>query len=186
MANKYKQDSSSNSSSKKTNNILSNYNIKARRVKVINFDGSLLGEMSTSEALVKAQDLDMDLYQLSGGDIPTCKLGDLSKFLYERRKKEKERQRQIRENSYETKQIIIHLTIDKNDLSRKLLDIQKFVELGHNVKLSLQLRGREISMKENAFKFMNDCIEKISKFVEVDTPAKLNGKFIDVIFKKIK
>lgn len=185
MGNKYKQPTFDNQKSK-TQQILSNYHIKARFVKVIDESGKFLGEFPLRTALEKAQNLDLDLIQLGGGDVPTCKMGDLNKFLYEKKKKEKERNKQIRENTFETKQVIIHITIDKNDLARKISEVSKFVEAGHNVKFSLQLRGREMALKDDAFALIKECAEKLANVAEVDVPAKLNGRSIDVTFRKIR
>lgn len=185
MSNKYRQNTETQDRSKQPD-VLSNYYIRAKRVKVIDSNGKFLGEFPTRVALDKAQNLDLDLIQVGGGEVPTCKFGDLNKFLFERKKKEKERNRQIRENTFETKQIIIHITIDKNDLARKLSEVEKFIQLGHNVKFSLQMRGREVAMKNDAFSLMRDCIAKLARIAEVDVPAKLNGKSIDVTFRKIR
>ena len=183
MGNKYKQFSNEKSAE---NSVLSNYGIRARRVKVIDSNGKFIGELPLKVALDKAQNLDLDLIQVGGGDVPTCKMGDLNKFMYDRKKKEKERNRLIRENTFETKQVIIHITIDKNDLVRKISEVSKFIEAGHNVKFSLQMRGREIAMKDDAFRMVRECAEKLSGVAEVDVPAKLNGRSIDVTFRKIR
>ena len=183
MGNKYNQFSNNKAAE---SGVLSNYSIRARRVKVIDANGKFVGELPLKVALDKAQMLDLDLIQVGGGDVPTCKMGDLNKFIYERKKKEKERNRQIRENTFETKQIIIHITIDKNDLARKISEVSKFIEAGHNVKFSLQMRGREIAMKDDAFRMVRECAEKLANIAEVDVPAKLNGRSIDVVFRKIR
>ena len=168
------------------NSILSNYKIRAKRVKVINEDSTFRGEMPTRDAIALAQDLDTDLVQICGGEVPTCKLIELSKYAFEQKKREKERQRQIRENTAETKQIIIHMTIDKNDLIRKLSEVEKFLNAGNLVKFSLQLRGREAIMEKDAFRMMRDCISKLEDVAVADSSPKLNGKSIDVLFRKRK
>ena len=165
--------------------VYSNYKIRAKFVRVIDENGALRGEMSISEAINLAQSLDIDLVQLNGDSVPTCKLCDLQKFLYERKKKQKERNKIARENAIETKQISIHITIDKNDLSRKLNEIKKFITEGNNVKFSLQLRGREQAIKNDAFSLMRECVSRMSSFAEPDSDLKLNGKNIEVLLKPI-
>lgn len=185
MSNKYRQNTETQDRSKQPD-VFSNYYIRAKRVKVIDSNGKFLGEFPTRVAIDKAQNLDLDLIQVGGGEVPTCKMGDLNKFLFERKKKEKERNRQIRENTFETKQVIIHITIDKNDLARKISEVSKFIEIGHNVKFSLQMRGRELALKDDAFALIKECAEKLAGVAEVDVPAKLNGRSIDVTFRKIR
>lgn len=189
MSNKYSNQTGFQKNSffnNKQPEVLSNYYIRAKRVKVIDESGTYLGEFPTRIAIDKAQMLDVDLIQVGSGEVPTCKFGDLNKFLYERKKKEKARQKQIRENTFETKQVIIHITIDKGDLDRKISEISKFIEAGHNVKFSLQMRGRELNMKNNAFQIVKNCVDRLSGVAEVDMPAKLNGNSIDVMFRQCK
>lgn len=184
MANKYEKNPLP--AKKQEEETLSNYKIKAKRVKVINEDSTFRGEMSTRDAIELAQDLDTDLVQICGGEVPTCKLIELSKFLFERKKKEKERLRQIRENTAEVKQVIIHIGIDSNDMARKLADVEKFLNAGDNVKFSLQLRGREMAYQKDAFRLVRECVEKLSDVATADAAPKLNGKSIDVLFRKKK
>ena len=184
MANKYAKNTTA--SQKDEVNVLSNYKIRARKVKVINEDSTFRGEMWTRDAIALAQDLDTDLVQICGGEIPTCKLIELSKYVFEQKKREKERQRQIRENTADTKQVIIHLNIDVNDLNRKLGEVKKFLNAGDLVKFSMQLKGREMAMEKEAFRIVRECIEKLSDVASVDSAPKLNGKSIDVLFRKKK
>ena len=48
------------------------------------------------------------------------------------------------------------------------------------------MRGRELAMKDDAFRLINECIGRLSGVAEVDVPAKLNGRSIDVVFRKSK
>ena len=63
MGNKYKQ--SASAFQKKAPDVLSNYYIRAKRVKVIDESGKFVGEMPFKVALEKAQNLDLDLIQVS-------------------------------------------------------------------------------------------------------------------------
>ena len=63
MGNKYKQ-STFQQNERKAPEVLSNYYIRAKRIKVIDESGKFLGEFPTRVALEKAQNLDLDLIQL--------------------------------------------------------------------------------------------------------------------------
>ena len=164
--------------------VLANYKIKAKFVRVIDAEGKFIGEMPTHKAIELSQKYDIDLVQMNGAEVPTCKLCDYQKFLYERKKKQKEKNKISRENSVETKQIGIHITIDKNDLERKLNEVRKFISQGNNVKFVLQLRGRENAMKRDAINIVSSCVERLSDVAECDSPMKTNGNTIEVLFKK--
>ena len=173
MGKRYVVDKSNKKETKPEAKVLSNYKIKAKTIKLISEDGKFLGIVSLSEGLAYSQRFDIDLVQLDNAEVPTCKCMELSKYVYEHKKKEKER-----------KQVIIHILTDTGDLNRKLNEVKKFLEDGDQVKFSIQLRGREVGMQNDAFSLMRSCIQKLDDVAVADNEPKLNGKSIDVLFRR--
>jgi translation initiation factor IF-3 len=65
--------------------------ISAREVRVIAADGEQLGVMAIRDALQKAQELELDLVEVSAqAKPPVCKILDYGKFKYKEQKKEAE------------------------------------------------------------------------------------------------
>lgn len=159
--------------------------IRAKYVKVLDESGKMLGEMPTSRAIELASSKNLDLILINPGSN-LCKIYEHGKYVYELKRKEKERARQIRENTVEVKNIIIHVTIDQNDLAQKIKKIYEFIDEGDNVKFSLQLRGREMGNKQMAFDLFNSCLEQLKDKCEYEGKPKLNGKSIDVLLKPRK
>ena len=184
MGKRYVVDKSNKKETKPEAKVLSNYKIKAKTIKLISEDGKFLGIVSLSEGLAYSQRFDIDLVQLDNAEVPTCKCMELSKYVYEQKKKEKERNKLIRENTADVKQVIIHILTDTGDLNRKLNEVKKFLEDGDQVKFSIQLRGRELGMQNDAFSLMRSCIQKLDDVAIADNEPKLNGKSIDVLFRR--
>ena len=68
-----------------------NDDIKAREVRCLGSDGESFGIISTSEAIIKADDLGMDLVLISpDANPPVAKVMDYGKHKYEIEKKKKE------------------------------------------------------------------------------------------------
>lgn len=158
---------------------LVNEQIRANEVEVIGTNGERLGKMSTSAALDKAYDEDMDLVLVApNANPPVCKILDYSKFKFEMAKKEKEARKN--QKVVELKEIRLSATIDQHDLETKAKNANKFLKAGDKVKVSLKFKGREV-------RFVEKGKETILKFVEmleegrIDKEPKLEGKFLNVI-----
>ena len=68
-----------------------NEQIRAPQVRLIGADGTMLGIMSSSEALYKAKEQELDLVEISpNAQPPVCKILSYSKYLYELGKKSKD------------------------------------------------------------------------------------------------
>jgi translation initiation factor IF-3 len=105
-------------------------------------DGTQLGIMPTHEALAKAQDLGLDLVEISPtAQPPVCKIIDFGKFKYETAKKAAESKR----NSFqaEVKQIRFRPKTDEHDLAFKIKNSREFIEEGHKVQFEVRFKGRE-------------------------------------------
>jgi translation initiation factor IF-3 len=105
-------------------------------------DGTQLGIIPTHEALAKAQDLGLDLVEISPtAQPPVCKIVDFGKFKYEAAKKAAESKR----NSFqpEVKQIRFRPKTDEHDLAFKIKNSREFIEEGHKVQFEVRFKGRE-------------------------------------------
>lgn len=92
-----------------------------------------------------------------GINPPVCRIMDFSKYKYEQGKKE--RQARKKQKTVETKEIKLKPNIEEHDYQFKLRHIQRFLEKGHRVKVTLTFRGREIIHSELGRK----VLERLSK-----------------------
>ena len=129
-----------NKNKNKNKRVLINEKILSNEVSVIK-DKENLGVMSTHVALDMAYDQGLDLVQVLDGPIPTCRLIDYKKHLYEISKKNAK----IKRNAKSTvlKEIQIRPKIGDHDFETKLQRARKFIAAGNKVKVVLRLRGRE-------------------------------------------
>ena len=67
-----------------------NSQIKAEQLRVIGAEGENIGVISREEALRQAQEVDLDLIEISPkANPPVAKIMDYGKFLYDQKKKQK-------------------------------------------------------------------------------------------------
>lgn len=118
--------------------------------------------LSTKEALFKAQDLGLDLVEVSPkADPPVCKLVDFGKMKYEQEKKE--RKEKANHKKVEMKGIRLSVHIGEHDLDTRVKQATKFLEKGNKVKAELLLRGRQKAHPELAEEMIEKYFTKLQE-----------------------
>lgn len=106
-----------------------------------------VGIYSTNIVLRWADRFGEDLIEISpNADPPVCKIGSYSKFLYEKKKKQKE----IQSKAVKTviKEIRFGPNTDDHDFEFKIRHAKKFLKEGAKVKAYVHFRGRTIVFKD--------------------------------------
>ncbi|MCC6753850.1 MAG: translation initiation factor IF-3 [Saprospiraceae bacterium] len=143
------------------------------------------GVYPTLQALKWAEDLGIDLVEITDkADIPVCKIIDFNKFLYLKRKKEKE----IKAKTAKTvlKEIRFGPSTDDHDFDFKLKHAIKFLEEGAKVKAYVHFRGRAIVFKERGELLLLKFIKELENHGSTEELPKLEGKRMHVIISPKK
>ena len=118
-----------------------NHQIRAKELRVITDTGEILGVLSLSEALAKAESLGLDLIEISpNAEPPVAKIMDYGKYQYQQSKKQKEAK--ARAHVTETKTLQVKIGTSEHDLELKAKNASKWLKEGHRVKIDLFLAGR--------------------------------------------
>ena len=133
------------------------------------------GVYSIQEAIKIADDLELDLVEISPNAVPpVCKIVDYQKFLYQQKKREKEQK--AKATKVVVKEIRFGPQTDEHDYNFKLKHAIGFINEGCKVKAYVFFKGRSILFKEQGevllLRFAND-LEELAK---VDQMPKLEGK----------
>lgn len=163
----------------------SNYQIKAPQVLVIDENGQKLGVLNTAEAIRMAQEKELTLVEIMpnppAGGPPITKIMDFGKWLYE---KEKGERKKVKGAKTEVKTIKIGLTTGEHDLEIKSKKIDEFLKKGDKVQIELQLRGRQIVMKDLGREKIKKFFEFIKEPFEPESQIKSQGRSLNVIIKR--
>lgn len=167
------------------NNAILNEQIRSKEVRLISETGEQLGIIATSEALSRAQDVNLDLVLVSpNGDIPVAKIIDYGKFKYEQQKKLKEaKSKQVKVS---IKEIRVSPTIDNHDYETKINNAKKFLSKGDKVQFTLRFRGRMITHQEFGREIMKRVIVDLGDSVNVDVAPKMDGRRMFLIVSPVK
>jgi translation initiation factor IF-3 len=132
------------------------------------------GIYSLSEALKMAEEMGLDLVELvPNTDPPVAKVMDYQKFLYERKKKEKEMR--ARANKQVVKEIRFGPNTDEHDFNFKVKHAINFLKEGARVKAYVQFRGRQIAYKEQGEIILLKFAEALSEFGKAEMLPKEEG-----------
>lgn len=149
--------------------------IKSPKVRVIDQDGENLGVLYTREAIAMAQEAGLNLVEVSpGADPPVCKILDVGKFKYEAQKKAAAARKN--QKTQEIKEIKMRPNIDDHDYNTKMKAIQRFLEEGDKVKLTLRFRGRELSHGELGLKLLERVRDETAEIAKVEQLPRLEGR----------
>jgi translation initiation factor IF-3 len=159
--------------------------IRDKEVRLISADGSMLGVMSSYQALRLAEEAELDLVKISPNAVPpVCKIMDYSKFKYEQAKKDKENRKN--QTTVEIKEIRLSMTIDVGDIAVKTKQCLKFLEAGNKVKVSIRMKGRENARAYQGVKVMEDFFNGLEGKAVQDKKPLTEGKIITMMLSPVK
>ena len=125
----------------------------------------MLGIFSVDDGIKKAKDLGLDLVEISPNtNPPICKILDLGKYRYRQQKKQSQMKKKQKIST--TKEVRFRPGIDDHDYEIKMKQIQKFLQKGDKVKVTLSWKGREFygnrDLGKNLFVRIKEDIKEIS------------------------
>ena len=153
---------------------------------MVGAEGENLGVLPLSEALQRAEDLGLDLIEISPNAVPpVAKIMEYGKFQYAENKKQKEAK--AKTHNVETKSIQITIGTGDHDLELKAKRGGEWLTEGHRIKVDLFLRGRAKYMDQ---KFLKERLERILKLIPVSfkiaEPAQKSPKGLSLVIEKNK
>lgn len=157
-----------------------NNEITVDKVRLVDENGEMKGVVSTRDAIKMAQDVGLDLVEVSpNAEPPVCKILDYGKFKYEQQKKSAEARK--KQKTVEVKEVKIRPGIEKHDYEVKMRSARRFLESGDKVKVTMRFRGREITHQEIGMGLLKQMIEELSDLSVVEMSPKFEGKQVIMI-----
>lgn len=149
--------------------------IQSPKVRVIDHEGENLGVMYTREAIEQANELGLNLVEISpNADPPVCKFLDVGKHRYEAQKKANQARKT--QKTQDIKEIKMRPNIDDHDYDVKMRSMNKFIGEGDKVKVTLRFRGREMAHQQLGADLLRRVQEDISEVAKVEAFPRLEGR----------
>ena len=149
--------------------------IQSDKVRVIDENGENLGVMYTSEAIEQANDIGLNLVEVSpNADPPVCKFLDVGKHRYEAQKKANAARKT--QKTQQIKEIKMRPNIDDHDYDVKMRSVTKFLEEGDKVKMTLRFRGREMAHQELGMNLLKRVQDDTADIAKIEAFPRLEGR----------
>lgn len=146
--------------------------------------------MPVNEALQRAQDLTLDLVEVSPDSRPpVCRIMDFGKYKYEMSKKDKIAKK--KQHIFQLKEMRYRPKIDDHDFDFKTKHLRTFLEDGSKVRVMVQFRGREMAHQEFGHVIMDRVLAALKDVANPEGNPKMEGNTLAVtlnpkaeVFKK--
>ena len=154
---------------------LSNEDITSADVQLIDAEGENRGVVRTREALAEAQEQGLDLVLISPNAVPpVAKMLDLGRFKYAAQKKAAEARK--KQKVIEVKEIQLRPNIDTHDYETKMKAMQRFLDDGDRVKVTMRFRGREMAHQELGMQLLLKVKEQTEAIAKVESQPRSEGR----------
>lgn len=141
--------------------------------------------LPTRKVLQWADKVHLDLIEISpNATPPVCRLTDFNKFLYDRKRKEKEMKAKAAKTVM--KEIRFGPNTDDHDFEFKTRHARKFLEENAKVKAYVHFYGRSIVFKDRGFDLLNKFVKELEDVGTAEAPPKLEGKRMIVVITPSK
>lgn len=139
----------------------------------------------TRKALFWADKVHLDLVEVSPkAKPPVCRFTDYKKFLYEKKKKDKELK--AKASKTVVKELRFGPNTDDHDLEFKTKHARKFLEEGAKVKAYVTFYGRNIVFKDRGRDLLDRFITGLEELGVPEAPPKMEGKRMIVVIAPVK
>jgi translation initiation factor IF-3 len=144
-------------------------------VRLIGPENEQIGIVHIREALRMAEEADVDLVEIAPTAAPpVCRLMDYGKFKYQEQKRAHDaRQKQ---KIIQVKEVKFRPGTDEGDYLVKMRNVNRFLEDGDKVKVTLRFRGREMAHQEFGIRLLERIRNELEEVAMVEQMPKLEGR----------
>ena len=149
--------------------------IQSDKVRVIDENGENLGVMYTREAIEQANEIGLNLVEISpNADPPVAKFLDVGKHRYEAQKKANAARKT--QKTQDIKEIKMRPNIDDHDYDTKMKKVVEFLEEGDKVKLTMRFRGREMAHGQLGMAVLQRASEQVAEIAKIEAHPRMEGR----------
>ncbi len=149
--------------------------IQVPKVRVIDEEGENRGVMFTREAMEEANEKGLNLVEVSpNADPPVCKYLDVGKYRYEAQKKANAARKT--QKTQDIKEVKMRPNIDTHDYDVKMRNVNKFIDQGDKVKVTLRFRGREMAHQHLGMDLLKRVQTDVEETAKVEAFPRLEGR----------
>lgn len=104
---------------------------------------------------------------------------DYGKYKYEAAQRAKESRKKA--SNVVVKEMKYRPKIGVGDFDTKTRKVEKFLQEGHKVKITIMFRGREVSHPELGRRILDDIAERVDEYAKVEVYPRLDGRNMTMV-----
>jgi len=152
-----------------------NERIRVPEVRLIDDEGNQIGVLKTADALVFAQERDLDLVEVAPeARPPVCRVLDYSKYKYEQAQKVKQARKH--QQQITVREIKFRPKIAEHDYDTKKHHVERFLKHKDKVKVTIMFRGREVTHPERGTAILDRLAEELAELGVVEQRPMQEGR----------
>jgi len=157
-----------------------NKSIRVASVRVSLADGTPLGIMSADDARAKAEEMGLDLVEISP-DVrpPVCRIVDYGKYLYDEKKRKNIAKK--KQTKVELKVIKLRPKTDVHDISFKAKHARRFLEDGNKVQFEVRFKGRENAHPQTGRAVLDKIMAELVDIVKLERAARYENRVMTML-----
>ena len=154
-------------------------------MRLIGAEGEQLGILGTPEAMNLAEEVGLDLVELSpNAEPPVCRLMDFGKFQFQQNKKRQAARK--KQQQVQVKEIKFRPGTEEGDYQTKLRNLRRFLNHGDKTKVTLWFRGREMRHQELGLKLLKRVESDLLELAKVEQFPRLEGRRMSMVLSPRK
>ena len=115
---------------------------------------------------------------------PVCKIMDFGKYKYEQDVRRKESRRKT--SNVVIKEMKFRPKIDEHDYSTKTKHVERFLNEGSKVKITIMFRGREMAHPELGKRILDRIAEQVKDVGNVEAAPRVDGRNMLMVLAPVK
>lgn len=157
-----------------------NGRIRCREIRVVDPEGQMLGIMTPEQALQLARQHNLDLVEIAPtAQPPVCRLMDYGRFKYDTQKKDREAR--ANRKTVELREVKMRPKIDEHDYQVKKRTVQRLLEDGDRVKVTMRFRGREVVHSHLAMELLKRIYQDVSEQAVILSAPIFEGRTMSMV-----
>jgi translation initiation factor IF-3 len=162
-----------------------NDRIRVPEVRLIDDEGNQVGVMKTADALVFAQERELDLVEVAPeARPPVCRVLDYSKYKYEQAQKQKQARKH--QQQITVREIKFRPKIAQHDYDTKKQHVERFLRHKDKVKITIMFRGREVTHPERGTAILDRLAEELAELGVVEQHPTQEGRNMTMLMAPSK
>ena len=147
---------------------------------MIDHENKQLGVMSPRDALQRAEEVGLDLVEVSpNANPPVCKIMDYGKYQYEKNKRAREARK--KQTKVVLKGMQFRPDTAEHDYQFKKRHVEDFLKNGWKVRATVRFRGREMLHTELGNNLLSRLKDDLEEIADVEQPPRMETRIMSMI-----